>query len=240
MLPVACVGCQVAGWLLCPSCRSELDAVDPVHRMLARPDAADSLPLFSGSDYRAAVRACVLAFKRTGSAKLGGVLVPLAASAVSVAAQLGDHHPADGPVLVVPMPSGSETRRHAGFDVPEYLARHACRQLRSRGVNVGLVQLFRPRDKASVQKGMSAPERFRNAAHRVHPEPGRIERLKRRWGDCAQVILFDDVATTGATLLAGRDSLARAGVVVAAAATVTTVATGAMSRAITGSDQRIG
>ncbi|MBO4365762.1 MAG: ComF family protein [Eggerthellaceae bacterium] len=97
---------------------------------------------------------------------------------------------------VVPLPATAKARRRRGFDHGVSIGQHAAGYL---GVEcIEALQAGRARD----QRALTRNERFRNM-------DGRFKASSRCQGD--DVILIDDVYTTGASLCAATDALLTAG-----------------------------
>lgn len=91
--------------------------------------------------------------------------------------------------VIVPVPTSRAAFRRRGFRVPELLVRHAGFDSR---------RVLRPARRTVDQRGLDRDARARNVADSMHARQGGAPH-----GD---VVLFDDVVTTGATL----DEAARA------------------------------
>ncbi|WP_369139970.1 ComF family protein [Modestobacter versicolor] len=191
VLPRTCGGCGVPGAVLCDRCA----------RWLTRPRLAQPRrhppgfpPTVAAGAYAGPVRPAVLAFKEHGRAELAGPLGT--ALALAVAAVLGGVPGSGGPVLLVPVPSSAAAVRRRGRDHVRELADAAAAELRAAGVPARTARLLgrsrgrRVRDSA----GLDAVARRANVA-------GRFTSRERAGvpGGC-QVVLVDDVVTSGATL----------------------------------------
>lgn len=111
--------------------------------------------------------------------------------------------PAPGPVLVVPVPLYSAKRKQRGFNQAELIARSALKPLRSKDLNLEIRVLVRTRDTAS-QIGLTRPQRaenIRGAFQVVH-----LNKVSGR-----NILLVDDVLTTGTTASECARVLLRAG-----------------------------
>lgn len=200
VLPTDCAGCRAWDVVVCPSCR-DLVSLTPVRSdwdapMLSLPgDAGPLLPVWSLADYAGAVRGLVLAWKRTGRADVGRVLL----DRVRRGSQVWAHDPdlvLDGDVVVMPAPSGLR-RRLRGMLVAADLADAVAAGIAQSGVveagrHVRSVDALRRSGGRAHQTGLGARARARNRTSGVRllvpPDPGDV------------VVLVDDVLTTGATL----------------------------------------
>jgi predicted amidophosphoribosyltransferase len=191
VLPRTCAGCAVPGAVLCRRCSA----------LLTRPRLAQPRrhppgfpPTVAAGAYAGSVRPAVLSFKERGRAELAGPLGT--ALALAVAAVLtGLPAPHTGPVLLVPVPSSAAAVRHRGRDHVRELADAAAAELRAAGVPARTVRLLgrvagrRIRDSA----GLDAVQRRTNLA-------GRFRALSAAVPPGSQLVLVDDIVTSGATL----------------------------------------
>lgn len=118
------------------------------------------------------------------------------------------------PVTFVPVPSAAAVVRQRGFDATWAMSRLAARRLR--GVHqVSAQRMLEQRRAVADQAGLSAAERATNLrnAYRL-----------RRGASASQVVLVDDVVTTGASLSEASRALEAAGMTVLGAITVAATA----------------
>ncbi len=118
----------------------------------------------------------------------------LAGLVVNAIVQNGDHRHVD---VVTWAPTSAARRRERGFDQGELVARHVARQL---GV---------PCRRLLVRSGPAGTQTGRTRIERLHGP----EFVARPGLDGRQVIVVDDVVTTGATLRAAAAALRHAGAV---------------------------
>lgn len=150
---------------------------------------------------------------------VGSVLARWGARALAVWRCSSEGQP---PMQVIPIHSGSQTRRRAGLDVSAFLARAASRELSPYGYGYGcrpvvVDRLRPPRPAVTSQKGLLGAERFRNMRGTMRARVGNV--------GSGDFVLFDDVVTTGASMLEARRALAAVGIRVRGAACVAAVAT---------------
>jgi predicted amidophosphoribosyltransferase len=191
--PTACVSCGDADRECCLPCRVELRRSAPP----LQPEIG--APCFVRGVYEGPLRAVLVAFKHGGRTGLGRELgaqlrVPLGAALTRC------RGPA-APVIVAAPSRRSSTRRR-GYRHVDLLVSSA---LRGQGVRVLRIAALRAARGRRSQVGLSADERARNA-RRVCVRASRRAVLRGR-----EVVLVDDVITTGATALACRDALEAAG-----------------------------
>lgn len=186
--PVDCAGCGAQNLELCPRCRERLRAAPLVAAL------PDGTPLVSALEYSGVVRDVVLEFKQTGRWRLGRELGPALVAALAVV------HGLEGSATglsVVAVPSSAAGLRRRGYDPVHVLLSAAC----VAPVKPGL----RIRGSSGSQKARSKSER---AASRV----GSMRCSSRVAG--RSVVVVDDVATTGATLLEASRAAREAGATV--------------------------
>lgn len=183
MLPVRCVGCGARAISWCRSCQGA--ALDLRVRQLD-----GGLQVVAASSYDGAVREALLGYKERGRRDLVAALGHLLGASVA-AAEHGLHDP-----VLVPMPSSSRAMRQRGADHMLYLTRRA---FPARAVATVLGSRGHRDATALSAAGRQVARRSAMYARR-----GARELIEGR-----DVLLVDDIVTTGATL-------ARAGEIVAA------------------------
>jgi predicted amidophosphoribosyltransferase len=197
VLPRSCAGCGVAGCALCAACRAALAA--PVLGVVL--DGPRRLPpLAAVAPYGGPVREVLLAHKEHGRLALARPLGTALAAAASCLT------PGAGTV-VVPVPSSARAVRARGHDHARRLAAVAARRL-----GLPCRSLLRPVRPVADSAGLGVAAReanLRGALAARRPLPG------------VDVLVVDDVVTTGATLreavraLRAADAVVRGVVVVA-------------------------
>lgn len=198
VLPVACPGCGTPGETWCPGCRRALTG--PPWRCEDRAGRLDRLdgrptPVWTLADNVGPVRAAVVAWKDGGRSDLGPPLCAALASAARTVAPLVGPRRA-GPLLVVPVPSTPAARRRRGGWLVDDLARGVVDGARLAGVDALRAPVLRRR-RGADQVGLGARDRARNLAGQVRVPARARPRLAGR-----DVLLVDDVLTTGASLAA--------------------------------------
>lgn len=220
VLPADCAGCGAWDAAVCDRCRDVLSTI-PVRSdmdapMLSLPgDAGSLLPTWSLADYAGPARHLVLAWKRTGRADVGRVILDHARRGAQVWAHDPDLVLGQEEVLVVPAPSGLR-RRLRGMLVAADLADAVAHGLADSGALrpgrvVRSADLLRRGGGHAHQSGLGVRQRTRNRQSGVRV-------LTRPAG--AVVVLVDDVLTTGATLATCARRLSEAGARVAGALVV--------------------
>jgi predicted amidophosphoribosyltransferase len=205
---VWCVGCQAPARLLCASCHGELrpNPVDVAERLdpLIAWQVGD-IAVWAGLFNRGAVQRVVVAWKENGVSQLGAVVAYALAAACVAAGDTGR------PVALVPIPSTWRSKRRRGTDQMYDLACQAARLCHEVGRDVRVVRALRLARQTADQAALSAVARLRNvdgAFAVVRPA---------QLGGC-DVVVVDDVVTTGATLAEAARTLREAGIDVRALA----------------------
>lgn len=191
--------------MLCARCRAALSGAAP-RRVRPEPEPAGLPVTHAAARYADEVRAALLAHKERGALALTRPLGEALAGAVRAglreAARLGSGglvgpvHGDRGAVLLVPVPSAPRAVRARGHDPALRIARAAAGVLRRQGVPASVLPALRQRRGVADQSELDARQRLANLAGALAVAPG-CGRLLLRGG---QVVLVDDLMTTGASL----------------------------------------
>lgn len=195
VLPRECTGCGDPGRLLCRGCEQMLDGAPFVHRPTPAPAGLPRLTATTA--YDGVVRQLLLAHKEHGRTGLTAPLGRALAAAVAV------HGPG---ALLVPVPSSRAAVRERGHDHARRLARVAARRLGLRCAP--LLRQARPVDDSV---GLSAAARAGNLAGAL-VAPASLRGV--------EVLVVDDLVTTGATVAEAARALTAGGARVRGAAVV--------------------
>ena len=198
VLPLECGGCGARSTRWCAACAKEL-AVRPDEPHLVSPRVDPGVPVFSLGRYAGARREAIVAVKEHGRADL---VAPLAVALRAGLAQLLTWGVVDIPLTVVPAPTRRWAARRRGGDPVARVAVAAT--ARRRGLNV--VQALRTRALVADSVGLSSAARQRNIA-------GRVRAVRPVAGE---VLVVDDIVTTGATACESVRVLQTAGATVVA------------------------
>jgi predicted amidophosphoribosyltransferase len=203
VLPSTCLGCGVAQGAWCAACRPTPAPV--LARLVTDPLT------FAAGEYGGDLRTALIAYKERGHRRLAPILAGYLGHAVqsvveSVASCAGSD--STRPLLVA-VPSTAAAARERGGDHVRRLA--VC--LEKQGLaDVESVLAFTSRVADSA--GLSTPQRVVNLSHRMRARSPRGLEASR------QIIVIDDIVTTGTTLIEARRALHAAGWQVSGAAVV--------------------
>lgn len=179
VLPRECGGCGAPATRWCRTCAGALD-VTPDHPLVITPRLDPGVPVLSLGPYAGPRRAAILAMKEHGRTDLIG---PLSVAVGAAVTRLVDWGVVEAPLTIVPAPTRWSSARRRGGDPVTAIARAAA------GPRVAVAPALRLRAFTRDSVGLSVDERVRNVTGRVllrHAVPG-------------EVLLLDDVVTTGAT-----------------------------------------
>jgi predicted amidophosphoribosyltransferase len=208
VLPEHCAGCSGRAGdepfrhRICAGCRAELDFFDEVVGDLgAVASAGAAVPVISLGDYSGVLRQLILGYKERGQTAVRHELGDRLAELVS-----GYLDPAR-PLVLVPVPSSSASRRARGHAPVPALARVAASGLRRRGWTASAVDWLRPTRQLADQSELSAAGRRANldGGFGVRRRPAGVSQCD------IDLLLVDDIVTTGATAREAVRALSAAG-----------------------------
>lgn len=202
----------VAGAALCADCALELTVapqrIDP---------QVPSVPVFACGPYGGAHRAIVLAAKDHMRAPAAKVIGRVWAGAVEYLAAGGEvPHPGLCPVALVPAPTRRAAVKARGGDIVTAAARELARTLPGTQV----APIAKLDDHAPDAVGLSRLQRRASLAENLRLRRGDVQKLAQFSRAGGEVLIVDDVCTTGATIAQLALALAARGVPVRAALTV--------------------
>jgi len=199
-----CSACSQPGPVLCRGCRSAL-LPEPFPAWPTPTPPGLVLPVAAAA-YDGTVRDLVLAHKERHRLALARPLGELLATAVAaLLVEVAPERVRDGPgqVMLVPVPSHPAVVRARRHDPLLRIARVAAAGLRREGLHACVARRLRVRSRPGDQAGLDALSRAVNVRDTLAARsPGRP-------GE--QVVLVDDVVTTGATLREAQRALEAAG-----------------------------
>lgn len=205
VLPLECGGCGVPATRWCHTCAASLHVRADEPRVVV-PRIDPGVPVFALGRYSGVRREAIVALKEHGRTDL----IPPLARAVA----LGIHHLVGWgvlalPVAVVPAPTRRSAARRRGGDPVARIAEAAT----VGDPRLDIARVLRTAGGVRDSVGLSSSDRQRNIA-------GRVRVIGTAPGPAAEVLLVDDIVTTGATASESVRALAAAGVRVAAVLSV--------------------
>lgn len=183
VLPLECGGCGAPATRWCDVCAAEL-TVRPDEPLVVSCRQDPGVPVFSLGRYAGARRRAIVELKEHGRTDL---LTPLAAAVSSALRTLMVWGLIAPPLAVVPAPTRALAARRRGGDPVTRIARAAAGRTDIEGLTVTEALAMRAFTRDSV--GLSSAQRQRNVAGRV----------RQRAPVSGEVLVFDDIVTTGAT-----------------------------------------
>lgn len=189
VLPLECGGCGARSTRWCDDCAREL-TVRPDEPHLITPRVEPGVPVFSLGRYAGARRQAIVAVKEHGRADLVG---PLGAALRAGLAQLLTWGIVGVPLTVVPAPTRRWAAMRRGGDPVARIAQVATAGPGDMTREIAVVQAVRTRPLVADSVGLSSADRQRNIAGRV-----KVVRPLAA-GSGAEVLVVDDIVTTGAT-----------------------------------------
>lgn len=217
LLPRLCVGCDRPGASLCAAC---LGAIGPVRVHAPDPTPPGFPRCWSAGEYDGTLRSAILALKERQRRELAGQLGGILLGPVVHAIAQSQHDTARAwPVpLLVPVPSTSRAAADRGGDHLRRISRSlsAVRGTRPAG---RLALLVSASGRSADATELNADQRkvARSSAFALRPGSGVLAHGR-------DVILLDDIVTTGWTLAACAELCRRAGARQVYAATIAATA----------------
>lgn len=197
VLPAHCGGCGLPGTPWCAACAAELRR-GPAR---VRPRTDPGVPCWALGPYAGPARRAVLAAKEQGRRDLAD---PLGAALAHALARL---RAPDRPLVLVPAPTRGQAARRRGGDPVARAARVAAGWL----IDCQTVVLLRMGRGVRDSVGLGTYERAHNLRDKIMVVSGVTEHP--RIDAKAEVVLVDDVLTTGATVSESIRVLSRIGIV---------------------------
>ena len=180
LLGASCPGCGRPARALCATCSA---SVAPRPRIVRTSPVA----VAASGEHDGVLRLAIVAWKEEGRTSLLRPLAHLlAASVVEVSG-------ASACVVLVPVPTSRRSRLVRGADVVGQLAREAAGLLRGAGADVTVRQALRVARRTADQSGLGARERARNLA-------GAFALRSDEGLAAGDIVVVDDIVTTGATI----------------------------------------
>jgi predicted amidophosphoribosyltransferase len=199
VLPLECGGCGAPATRWCAACARSLN-LGPGEPQLIDPRVDPGVPVFALGRYAGARRQAILAVKEHGR---GDLVVPLAQALATGVHRLLRWGMVETPLTIVPAPTRRLAARRRGGDPVARIATAAV----AAHPDIAVVPALRLRALARDSVGLGPAARERNIAGRV---------LLRGRHPRTEVIVVDDILTTGATARESVRVLQAAGLRVAA------------------------
>jgi predicted amidophosphoribosyltransferase len=190
-----CSGCSAPGTLLCPECESAIEPAPVVHAFLIH-SGLHWLPTAYAGAYRGALRRVLYTYKDHHIPELAFHLSPLLAAAIS---EVREHVGAGPLIRVVPVPSRTAAIRRRGFDPVHHVLRTMDKDQLG-GVLTPCLQDVR---------GKGASKRL-DRTSRLHTSAAAFA-VTRNLAHGTEVIVVDDIITTGSTISEAARTLEKAG-----------------------------
>jgi predicted amidophosphoribosyltransferase len=202
-LPAECGGCGAPSTRWCEACAVEL-SVKPDEPHVVTPRLDPQVPVFALGRYTGARRQAILAIKEHGR---GDLVAPLARALAVGVHRLLSWGMVETPLTIVPAPTRRSAARRRGGDPVARVATVAV----AGHPDVIVVPALRMKALARDSVGLRPAARERNIAGRV---------LLGGRPPSTEVLIVDDIVTTGATARESVRVLRSAGVRVAAVLTI--------------------
>jgi predicted amidophosphoribosyltransferase len=206
VLPLECGGCGAASTRWCEACAREL-ALGPDAPRVVSPRIDPRVPVFALGRYAGARRQAIVAMKDRGRADLS---TPLAQTLALGLYRLLSWGLLDVPLTIVPAPTRRWAARRRGGDPVTRVATLAT----AGHPYISVVRALRMKALARDSAGLGSAARERNIAGRVV--------LTGQLPASAEVLLVDDIVTTGATACESVRVLQTAGARVSAVLAIAT------------------
>jgi predicted amidophosphoribosyltransferase len=190
LLGARCAGCGGPALVLCRPCGLRMRPVPATVR-------AD-VPAVAAGVNAGVLQRVVVAWKEEGVTRLTDVLSHHLAAAVV------PHVHGPLPLALVPVPTSRRSRRRRGSDLVDELARAAARLLCEIGIDTAVVQALDYARATEDQAGLGARARHANLAGALVARP-------RSGPSPRQIVVVDDILTTGATAVEAVRALSAAG-----------------------------
>jgi predicted amidophosphoribosyltransferase len=184
VLPLECGGCGAPSTRWCDVCAAELELSPDAPRVVT-PRIDPQVPVFALGRYAGARRRAIVAMKDRGRTDLAA---PLSRSLALGLHRLLQWGLLDAPLTIVAAPTRGWSARQRGGDPVTRIATLATAGL----PGVDVVRALRMKPWARDSAGLSSAARERNIA-------GRVSVSRRRLPAGVELLLVDDIVTTGAT-----------------------------------------
>lgn len=196
--PTECVGCGSANRDCCMQCIVSVQSI--TSSLCGQKLLGITAPVFTLGAYEGPLRALLVAFKHDGRVGFSRILAPLLLRGILAAVALKEGR---RPPLIVAAPSRTSRVRQRGYRHLDLLLRASLRK--HPAPSPRLLNALRTLPGRTSQVGLKSAERARNASLVA------VKRSVRRRLRGREVVMVDDVITTGATVRAAQDALENSG-----------------------------
>ena len=207
-MPQRCAGCGRSHIELCPRCSTILSG--PAYPVGVRGIPRSEFPIVAAAPYEGPARNILIAAKERNQV----ALIPLIARAALIAVtSLLDNFDSSTPIALVPVPSMPKNLRMRGYNLVAQMTDHVADYLRMRTDDVRVIPILGHSRQVKDQSRLTAKQRTMNLRGAFRVFEGHLPALASR-----EVVILDDLVTTGSTLLEARRSLIAVGAKVCGAA----------------------
>jgi ComF family protein len=200
-MPQNCAGCGARSLPVCSRCRIALHGCP--HAVRVKGMALNQFSVVAASLYEGPARNILLAAKERNQV----ALIPMIAEATlgAISSLLADCKPSQA-LALVPVPSMPRNLRNRGYNLVAQMTELVASDLALRFEDVRVVPMLRHARRVDDQSRLTAKERAANLRGAFMTIDAFSPTLQNR-----QVIVVDDLVTTGSTLIEARRSLLAAG-----------------------------
>ncbi len=200
-IPQHCAGCGKPRTRICAGCLTEL--CGSPHYVRVKSVSPQEFPILAGARYEGAPRNLLLAAKERSQTSLIPVI---ADAAFGAAALLLESHTAPLRLVIVPVPSTAHNNRIRGYNLVAEMARHIRKRLEMNVGDVRVILALKHGRPVADQSQLTARERAANLHGALMLADSHRKSLH-----SSQVLILDDLVTTGATLREARRALITGG-----------------------------
>ena len=199
LFPQSCLGCGRLGNDICLDCNAQI-------RIPALSINKMGVDIFAGFRFSPLASRIVLAAKEDNNVAAREILAQALGRSLDFAIRRLDISRERNDLYLIPIPSRNSANRSRGYLHTLLLARAVIRE--SERGNFSILNCLEHSRRVKDQSKLNINQRVRNMAHSIIvKENVNLEKLT-----CAQVLLLDDLVTTGSTVRAAQSALAERGI----------------------------